>query len=109
MFDREFFGAILPEHVRRSLAAHDDKTAIVEVHLGDRTVLDLCHVVRLDDKWVALAHYCRDDPHDDVDIAFVPYATIVRVSLTLRSNAERDMGFQMHSEPAGGTAAPLNG
>jgi hypothetical protein len=99
VFDRLFFSSILPEHVRAAVAAHDGRVPVLEIHLGDRSVLDLCHIVRLADAWVAVAYFCREDARDEYGIAFVPYATIVRVTLTMRDEAERDIGFDTDVTP----------
>lgn len=99
MFDRQFFGTILPEHVRAEIAASPGKVPIIELHLVSGAVLDLCHVVRLADAWVAVAHFCREDHYDDTDIAFLPYGTIARVSLTLRDESERKIGFSTARTP----------
>ena len=99
MFDRVFFGTILPEHVRAETGANPGKVPIIELYLVSGAVLDLCHVVRLADAWVAVAHFCRDDVDDDVDIAFLPYGTIARVSLTMRDAKEREIGFSMTNLP----------
>lgn len=99
MFDRSFFSTILPEHVRSEVAGNPGKVPIIDIHLMNGTILDLCHVVRLADTWVAVAHFCRDDTFDDTDIAFLPYGTITRVSLTLRDQKEREIGFSMTPPP----------
>lgn len=99
MFDRQFFGTILPEHVRTTVAAHHGKVPVLEVHLGDRTILDLCHIVRLADDWVAVAYFCQDDAWDDYDVAFIPYTTIMRVTLTMREQGDRPIGFRTEREP----------
>ena len=99
MFDRLFFGTILPEHVRAEVAANPGKVPIIELYLVGGAVLDLCHVVRLADTWVAVAHFCREDAFDDADIAFLPYGTITRVSLTMRDKNEREIGFSMTNPP----------
>jgi hypothetical protein len=101
MFDRQFFATVLPDHVRSTVAANPGMVPVIELVLGDRTVLDLCHIVRLHDAWLAVAYFCQDDAYDDVDIAFVPYQTVVRVNLTLRDASERRIGFStgVESEP----------
>lgn len=99
MFDRQFFSVILPQHVRDALATHRGRVPVLELHLIDRTVLDLCHIVRLADGWVAVAYFCREDAWDDYDLAFIPYATIARVTLTLRDTDERAIGFRADQEP----------
>ncbi|MDQ3547940.1 MAG: hypothetical protein M3439_03890 [Chloroflexota bacterium] len=99
MFDRLFFGTILPEHVRAEAAANPGKVPIIELYLASGAVLDLCHVVRLADTWVAVTHFCREDVFDDTDLAFLPYGTITRVSLTMRDAKEREIGFSMTNPP----------
>jgi hypothetical protein len=99
MFDRLFFSTILPEHVRAEAAANPGKVPIIELYLTGGAVLDLCHVVRLADTWVAVAHFCREDDFDDADIAFLPYGTIVRVELALHDEKDRKIGFSMTNPP----------
>lgn len=99
MFDRQFFSTILPEHVRTTVSTHPGKVPVLEIHLGDRTVLDLCHIVRLADAWVAVAYFCREDHNDDYDVAFVPYATIARVTLTMQEETDRPIGFDSDASP----------
>ncbi|MEX1157478.1 MAG: hypothetical protein WEC79_00945 [Thermomicrobiales bacterium] len=99
MFDRVFFGTILSEHVRSESAANPGKVPIIELYLVGGAVLDLCHVVRLADTWVAVAHFCREDVFDDTDIAFLPYGTIARVSLSMREAKEREIGFSVTNLP----------
>jgi hypothetical protein len=99
MFDRLFFSTILPEHVRTEVAANPGKVPVIELYLAGGAVLDLCHVVRLADTWVAVAHFCRDDDFDDADIAFLPYGTIARVELAMRDEKERQIGFSMTTPP----------
>jgi hypothetical protein len=84
VFDRQFFSSILPEHVRTTAAAHPGRVPVLEIHLVDRTILDLCHVVRLADGWVAVAYFCRAD---------------ARVTLTMRDAGERRIGFDTTAEP----------
>jgi hypothetical protein len=122
MFDRQFFEAILPEHVRTTAASHPGKVPVLELHLGDRTVLDLCYIVRLADSWVAVAYFCEDDGYNGYDVTFIPYVTIARVNLTMKPREERKIGFRTdqapiltphHDEPAGlvhpTTTEPISG
>jgi hypothetical protein len=99
MFDRQFFSTILPEHVRAEVAANPGKIPIIQLYLTSGTVLDLCHVVRLADTWVAVAHFCRDDDFDNADIAFLPYGTIVRVELAMHDENDRKIGFSTSNPP----------
>jgi hypothetical protein len=99
MFDRQFFSTILPEHVRAEVAANPGKIPIIQLYLTSGTVLDLCHVVRLADTWVAVAHFCRDDDFDDADISFLPYGTIVRIELAMHDENDRKIGFSTSNPP----------
>mgnify|MGYP003578027106 CR=1 FL=1 len=99
MFDRQFFSTILPEHVRAEAAANPGKVPIIELYLTSGAVLDLCHVVRLAETWVAVAHFCHEDDFDDADLAFLPYGTIARVELTMHDENERQIGFSMTNPP----------
>lgn len=99
MFDRQFFGTVLPEHVRAEVVANPGKVPVIELHLTSGAVLDLCHIVRLSDAWLAVAHFCHEDAAHDADIAFLPYQTIHRVSLAMRDENERKIGFSMTSPP----------
>lgn len=99
MFDRQFFGTILPEHVRTAVASDPGRVPVIELHLGDRTVLDLCYIVRLADAWVAVAYFCEDDGYNGYDVAFIPYATIARVNLTMKPEEERKIGFRTDATP----------
>jgi hypothetical protein len=109
MFDRQFFSTILPEHVRAEVAANSGKVPIIELYLNSGAVLDLCHVVRLSDAWLAVAHFCHDDTPEETGVAFLPYGTILRVALTMRDENERQIGFSMSNPPLEtATGAPVH-
>ncbi len=99
MFDRQFFSLILPEHVRAEVAANPGKIPIIQLYLTSGVVLDLCHVVRLAEAWVAVAHFCREDDFDDADISFLPYGTIARVELAMHDENDRKIGFSTTTPP----------
>lgn len=99
MFDRQFFGAILPEHVRTMASAEPERAPVVQLALAGGLTLDLCHIVRLADGWVAVAHYCREGEWEEHEVAFIPYGTIARVTLAMRSREEREIGFRVDEQP----------
>ena len=99
MFDRQFFGTILQEHVRAEVSANPGKVPVIELHLVGGGVLDLCHVVRLADAWLAVEHYTDEDHDEDTGIAFLPYTAIARVMLVMRDEAVRQIGFTMATPP----------
>ncbi|MCO5176249.1 MAG: hypothetical protein M9890_04635 [Thermomicrobiales bacterium] len=93
MFDQTFFGAILPREATRFATEHPDSVPVVSVLLTDTTQLDVCRVLGLSDQWVALARFRQPSICDDVDIVFVPYPTIARVTIAVPHISERQIGF----------------
>src|SRR5215210_340528 len=108
MFDRQFFQTILPEHVRTTVASHPGRVPVIELLLGNGATLDVCHIVRLSDAWVAVAYFCDDDAYNGYDVTFVPYVTIARVNLTMKPETERHIGFNTDIAPAELLIAPTS-
>ncbi len=93
MFDQTFFGAILPRQAQQFAAEHPATVPVVAVLLNDGTQLDICRVLGFSDQWVALAQFRQPGACDDVDIVFLPYPAIVRVTIALPHVSERRLGF----------------
>lgn len=93
MFDQTFFGAILPCQAQQFATEHPETVPVVAVLLNDGTQLDICRVLGFSDQWVALAQFRQPGACDDVDIVFLPYPAIVRVTVALPHVAERRLGF----------------
>lgn len=94
MFDQTFFGAILPRQAQQFANEHPETVPVVAVLLNDGTQLDICRVLGFSDQWVALAQFRQPGACDDVDIVFLPYPAIVRVTIALPHVSERRIGFE---------------
>jgi hypothetical protein len=66
----------------------------VLLHLADGTVLDLCHIEQLYPEWLAGMVYSDPKTCDRMELVFVPYALIMRVTVSLPSAHDRRIGFQ---------------
>lgn len=93
-FDATFFSQFLGERARAFCAKQPDSTPVVLLHLADGAVLDLCHIDQLFADWMAVSVYRDPKTCDRMDLAFVPYAWVTRVTLSLPSVHERRIGFQ---------------
>ncbi len=93
LFDRAFFQAALPAHVAAIRSSHPDQTPVVQIHLADGTVLDVCHIIGLSDGWVGVAYFREPASCDEVDVAFLLYGTISRVTIALPHRSARAIGF----------------
>ncbi len=93
-FDALFFSQFLGGRARALCAKQPDKTPVVLLHLADGAVLDLCHIDQLFADWMAVNVYRDPKTCDQMDLAFVPYAWVTRVTLSLPSVHERRIGFQ---------------
>jgi hypothetical protein len=94
MFDEAFFRVALPDLVTAECRRQPNRTPVVELRLGDCGALDVCHVGRLDEKWLAIAFYRDPRTCEDMDYAFLPYELVTRVTVSLHSREQRKLGFQ---------------
>lgn len=100
-FDPNFFCSVLPGRVGAMCPGASKDVPVVLVHLVDGTTLDVCHIAQLAPLWVAIAAFRNTPSCEQMDIEFVPYATIHRVTVSARSESERAIGFQIdHSSSA---------
>ena len=91
MFFLGQFGAF----VREKCPEPDEALPVVEIHLTDGAVLDLCHVMGVATAWVALA---VNDPEAREEVPrmrteLVPYACIVRVTVRSCRAGKPGIGF----------------
>jgi hypothetical protein len=97
VFDREFFGEMLPSMVGTCPRPEGTK-AVVTVFLGDGTSLDCCGVVALHERYCVLAAYegLGEDglprTADDVGFEAVPYELVLRCSVRAATRPAR-LGF----------------
>jgi hypothetical protein len=92
VFDADFYRSVLQQLVSRE-SADREAVPVVELRLSDGTVLDVCQIMRLDERWMALSYY--RDPGDcrDQDVAFVPYGAVARIHLSIHPPGRRTLGF----------------
>lgn len=71
----------------------------VELRLHDGTALDVCHVIGVGPRWVAIAAH---DPEAKgrMQTVLVPYEAIVRVTIRAAAADGRAVGFEQHHAPA---------
>jgi hypothetical protein len=89
-----FFQTIFPERLVAACQAHSEEVPVVLLQLADERELDLCHIELLAPEWMAAAVFRNTASCDDMDMVFVPYEMITRVTLTHRNAKERHLGFQ---------------
>ena len=95
MFDASFFTTVLPDRVRTECEARPEMVPVVRFRLGDGVTLDVCHVIHLAERWMAVAYFSDAEKCEDMDVAFVPYDTVTRVHLSLHHPQSRNLGFQL--------------
>lgn len=94
-FGPSFFAAVLSDRIREVCDGHPDPVPVVELYLADGCVLDLCHIAGFEQLWAAVAVYRDPDSCEEMELAFVPYAMITRVSVSVRHKNERPAGFAL--------------
>ncbi len=94
-FGPEFFTTVLAESVRAECEGRPEAVPVVELHLADGYTLDLCHIPGITPQWMA-AHAYRDrETCAEMDLLFVPYGLIARVTVSLWHRSQRPVGFQL--------------
>ncbi len=107
VFGLPFFMSVLKSRLMRHCNEVGPDVPQVLLHLAEGSVLDLCHIVELSPKWIAAAVFRDDaDSCDKMDVEFVPYELIIRVTLTGRSaEGPRRLGFDVNRSVAALEAA----
>lgn len=106
-FDGPFFANFLGNRARSLCEGKPDRTPVVLLHLADGAVLDLCHIEQLFPEWVAASVYFDPRSCERMDVVFVPYSLISRVTIALPPAAERRIGFHTESSPEPSTNGEL--
>lgn len=99
-FGPEFFMSVLKDRVRQECDQQPDGIPVVELHLGDGTTLDLCHVPGVGPQWIAAQFYRDRETCTDMDLSFVPFGLINRVTVSMWHRSQRSLGFDM-TRPTG--------
>ena len=95
MFDANFYQTMLFQRVTTECKERPNQTPVVRLHLADGTTLDICHIVHLNEKWMAVAYFRDTTICQDMDIAFVGYEMVTRVTLSLHHPNDRRIGFNV--------------
>lgn len=95
MFGADFYLKILPERVMAECHGRPGEVAVVHLHLGAESSLDLCHIVHLADSWLAVQHFQDVETCDDMDLAFLPYELVTMVTVSLHHPTSRRIGFSV--------------
>lgn len=107
MFDAAFYTTVFPQLVQKECRRQADKVPVVEFRLGDGSGLDVCHILQLADRWLAVAFFRDPETCEDMDIAFLPYELVVRITVSLHNPQSRRLGFTI-AEPADVATADLH-
>ncbi len=97
-FDARFFATVLPGRVRNVCHGKADQLPVVLLHLGGESVLDLCHIEQLAPRWMAASVFRTLPTCAEMDLVFVPYELIFRITVSSRAITERRVGFQPNHE-----------
>ncbi|MCC6238087.1 MAG: hypothetical protein IT299_11020 [Dehalococcoidia bacterium] len=61
----------------------------------DGTTLDLCHIPGIEARWVAAEVYRDRETCDEMDLMFVPYGLITRITVSMWHRNQRPIGFNL--------------
>ena len=106
LFDAPFYRQVLPDRVTQECKRREGHVPAVKLQLMDGRELDLCHVLHLGDRWLAVQHFRDLSTCEDMDLTFLPYEAVITVTISMHAPGERRAGF-MADRPAGaGLPAP---
>ncbi len=94
-FGPAFFATILADRVRAACEGQPEHIPVVELQLADGLTLDLCHVPGIEPQWLAVQAYRDRETCEEMDLVFVPYALITRVTVSMWHPNQRPIGFQL--------------
>lgn len=104
-FGPEFFVTILSSRLQSHCSGIGPEVPRVLLHLVGGAALDVCHVVELTPRWIATAVFRDDRSCEQMDLEFVPYELILRITLSSRPAEERPLGFDIQRSQAALQAA----
>ena len=100
-FGPTFFATVLVDRVRALCDGHPGEVPVVELQLADGLTLDMCHVPAVQAEWVAVEAYRDRETCEDMDLVFVPYGFITRVTLSMWHPGQRPIGFDLRRHTPG--------
>ncbi len=103
VFGPEFYASVLRDRVVSECHGEPGKVPVVNLHLANGRVLDLCHITYLSDRWLGLQYFRDSETCGDMDLAFLPYELVTMVTVSIHHPQERRLGFSIDG-PAGSSA-----
>lgn len=94
-FGLPFFGAMLSGRIEDGCSGVQPDVPQVLLHLASGAVLDICHIVEFAPRWIATEVFRDDRSCEQMDLEFLPYQLIVRVTVSSRASDERRLGFDV--------------
>lgn len=94
-FAPTFFVTALRERVRAECDGHPEAVPVVELHLADGATLDICHIPAIEPQWLAAQVYRDLETCEEMDLMFVPYGLITRVTVSMWHPSQRRIGFTL--------------
>lgn len=95
-FAADFFMSVLKDRVRERCDQQPEAVPVVQLHLGDGATLDLCHVPGVGAQWIAVEFYRDRETCTDMDLSFVPFGLITRVTVSMWHRSQRSVGFDIN-------------
>lgn len=106
-FGPTFFVLHLTRFIREECPRSDERMPEVRIFLSEGSVLQLCHIIGVTPRWVALAVFSRE-ADGEMSSELVPYELIMRVSVTSAGRSRtRSIGFDAAHAPKRLAAAEL--
>ena len=93
IFDANFYREVLPQRVTMECRWRPGKVLVVNLHLANGKILDVCQFTHLADRWFAVQYFRDAETCDDRDLAFLPYELVVLVVISLHCPGKRRLGF----------------
>lgn len=97
-FGPTFFVLHLTRFIREECPSSDERMPEVRIFLSDGSVLQLCHIIGVTPRWVALAVFSRETD-GEMSTELVPYDLVMRVSVSAGQSRTRSIGFDVARAP----------
>ena len=98
-FGPSFFLGHLGRFVRDHCPDPKENLPVVQVHLADGEILDLCHIIGVSPRWAMLAVRDAAGHGDSMAVELVPYELIRRVRIRTQRAESASIGFSQTRSP----------
>lgn len=98
-FGPSFFLGHLGRFVRDRCPDATEDLPLVQVHLADGQILEVCHIIGVAPRWVMLAIRDTASHRDGMAVELVPYEIIHRVGIATRHGEGSSIGFAQANSP----------